>query len=88
MIGTATGTTTRAATRGGGDGAKEKKQRENELTNCFEVFSYIGWAFSTGWSDQPVLKVNFGEAKRREAPTFSTGWWLQPVLKTLPLIPV
>ena len=59
--GTATGTATRAAATatdgdgGGDDGAEEKKQRENELTNLFEVFSYIEPTFSTGWSHQPIL---------------------------------
>ena len=34
---------------------------------------YIGGAFSTGWSHQPVLKANFRQAKGRE---------------TAPLVPV
>ena len=36
--------------------------------NFFEAVSYIQGTFSTGWSHQPVLKVCFGQAKRREAP--------------------
>ena len=59
-------------------GKQRKKQRENEI---FASVVYIGEAFSTGWSHQPVLKANFGQAKRREDEAFSTGWSHQPVLK-------
>ena len=57
-------------------------------TEFFVSAIYIGGAFSTGWSHQPVLKANFGQAKRRETRAFSTGWWLQPVLKGNTLVPV
>ena len=57
-------------------------------TEFFVSAIYIGGAFSTGWSHQPVLKVSFRQAKRREAHPFSTRWWHQPVLKTPPLVPV
>ena len=42
-------------------------------TEFFISAIYIGGAFSTGWSNQPVLKANFRQAKGRE---------------TAPLVPV
>ena len=42
-------------------------------TEFFVSAIYIGGAFSTGWSHQPVLKANFRQAKGRE---------------TAPLVPV
>ena len=42
-------------------------------TEFFVSAIYIGGAFSTGWSYQPVLKANFRQAKGRE---------------TAPLVPV
>ena len=66
-------------------GKQRKKQRENDI---FVSVVYIEGTFSTGWSHQPVLKVCFGQAKRREATPFSTGWWHKPVLKAPPLVPV
>ena len=73
---------------GGDDGIERRaamsrgwRRKWGDVTEIFVSAIYIGWAFSTGWSHQPVLKANFGQAKRREEQAFSTGWWLQPVLK-------
>ena len=57
-------------------------------TEFFVSAIYIGGAFSTGWSHQPVLKANFRQVKRRETAPFSTGSWLEPVLKAHALVPV
>ena len=58
-------------------GAGKKLDREEVLvvdeTEFFVSAIYIGGAFSTGWSHQPVLKANFRQAKGRE---------------TAPLVPV
>ena len=71
------------------DGGRRRGRRSRgEETEIFVSVVYIGGAFSTGWSHQPVLKVKFGQAKRREEHTFSTRWWLELVLKTNPLVPV
>ena len=74
---------------GGDDGIERRaamsrgwRRKWGDVTEIFVSAIYIGWAFSTGWSHQPVLKANFGQAKRREEQTISTGLWLQPVLKT------
>ena len=43
-------------------------------TEFFVSAIYIGGAFSTGWSHQPVLKANFRQAKGREtAPLVPVG---------------
>ena len=47
-------------------GIGERSIVRDEKLNFFEVFSYIEPTFSTGWSHQPILKVCFGQAKRRE----------------------
>ena len=72
------------ATTGGGGGeggarwatgAAKKLDLEEGVdeTEFFVSAIYIGGAFSTGWSHQPVLKANFRQAKGRE---------------TTPLVPV
>ena len=73
---------------GGDDGIERRaamsrgwRRKWGDVTEIFVSAIYIGWAFSTGWIHQPILKANFGQAKRREEQAFSTGWWLQPVLK-------
>ena len=39
-------------------------------TEFFVSAIYIGGAFSTGWSHQPVLKANFRQAKGRETDRY------------------
>ena len=58
--------TARQGRRRRGTGRRQREVGDEKL-KFFEVFSYIGDTFSTGWSHQPVLKVCFGQAKRREA---------------------
>lgn len=44
-----------------------KRQRSRGKLKKFQVVYIYAEAFSPGWSHQPGLKVNFGQAKRREA---------------------